>query len=218
MFKIKICGITNKNDALQAVRSGADAIGLNFYPRSLRSVLIDDAVQILSALTDEAAPAKAVGVFVNESTESIRQKTEACRLDLVQLHGDESPDILTELDGIPCLRAIRAATLSTDEITREIDAWVDAGVAGFLLDSGAKGVYGGTGQTLNWPSLQQLPCPVPLTLAGGLNPSNVAQAIAITRIKSVDTASGVEDFPGKKNATQVEQFIRNAQAAINLPA
>ena len=222
MFKIKICGITSPTDIVHAVEFGADAIGLNFYTKSLRNVTDDEATKILAAIESSGEPGgqvSTVGVFVNSTVAEIRQRTETLRLAYVQLHGDEPVEMVSELDGIPVIRAIRLqpglnAAETIDAANAEIERWNDVGVSAVLLDAAAPGEFGGTGKKLDWGMVSQLTSPVPIILAGGLNAENVSRAIATASPAAVDVASGIETFPGKKDETQMRQFIENAAATF----
>lgn len=219
MFKIKICGIATVDDAVAAAAAGADSIGLNFYGDSPRFVADDVAVLISEALTTNLTPVSVVGVFVNSSKEEIRRRTELLSLTYVQLHGDEPAELVRELDGIPVIRAIRLqpglnAEETTSQANAEIEKWSAGGVAAVLLDAAAPGEFGGTGKRLDWEMVSRLTSPVPIVLAGGLNAENVTQAITMASPAAVDVASGIEAFPGKKDETQMHQFIENATNAF----
>jgi phosphoribosylanthranilate isomerase len=213
-FKIKICGITNPSDALGAVKAGADAIGLNFYERSLRSVTPLDALEIVARLPEELV---VVGVFVNALAEEISELESHLRLGAIQLHGDENPEILSQLDSQAVIRAVRIAGNTPAEIAaaqQEIDAWCEAGVAAILLDKASGRAYGGSGQCFDWKIARKLNIPVPLILAGGLGPENVADAIAMVVPDAVDAASGVEAFPGGKDPGLMKRFVASSREAF----
>lgn len=218
MFRIKICGITNVDDALAAARAGAQAVGLNFYAGSPRCVSTALAAEIAAALPVEVAR---VGVFVNPTFEELLETHARASLDFVQLHGDEPPQMLAELcsRGIHVLRAFRwgdeglTAAREYLERCRQLAALPQA----VLIDARAAAAYGGTGQTVDWNSLRPLAgklADCPLLLAGGLTPENVAAAIATSRPYGVDTASGVESQPGKKDEEKVRRFITAALASL----
>ena len=211
-FKVKSCGITQSSDAILACQSGADAIGLNFYKRSLRHVKKDEAREIANTVRNsDYASTKIIGVFVNEDFESIKETVALADLDYVQLHGDESAETTgRELAGFNWIRAIRCHSLSNQQIENQVDEWVSAGAHLVLLDSGSAKEYGGSGVQLPWKKLSELNLNCPWALAGGLTPENVQQAIELSRPNAVDTASGVEGFPGKKAADLVEQFIKRS--------
>ena len=213
-FKIKICGVTTPGDAVSAAGAGADAIGLNFYERSLRSIKPDVALEIVTMIPKEIA---VVGVFVNHDLQDIRDMAEHLQLAAVQLHGDESPEVIDEL-GLPnVIRAVRIAGNSSQELDTtqsEIEAWCQRGVSGILVDKAAGKSYGGSGKTFDWTVLEKLDIPVRTILAGGLTPENVAAAIETAKPDAVDVASGVEDLPGSKDKSLVGQFVRAAQKAF----
>ncbi len=218
-FKIKICGVTNRADALKAVEYGADAIGLNFYARSLRSVTIDQAVEIAQALRETST--KIVGVFVNHNPEKILEFVRVVNLDIIQLHGDETPDAIQQLNDRPVIRAIRCGDLDQQRIISQVQTWTSAGAQAVLVDSSPgkpkPDEYGGTGETLSWEKIANIERKQPLILAGGLDPTNVATAIETVRPDAVDTASGVESFPGKKDDDLLKRFIENARSAFQKP-
>ena len=225
-FKIKICGVTLLHDALAVAESGADAIGLNFYAKGKRYVLDDSAKQISDAIKltrNTDAPIVLVGVFVNESIGTILNLVERLGLDVVQLHGDESPDVLPELLAeaaargleFDVVRAIRTApktesALDVQGVEAEAERWTDAGVDAILVDAAANGDFGGTGKQVDWTGVAQLSIAVPVILAGGLTPENVGDAIRIAEPRCVDVASGVESSPGVKCHKKVNQFVKNA--------
>lgn len=217
MFRIKICGITTVEDALTATAAGADAIGLNFYERSPRFVSVQRAQEIVAALPPRVAK---VGVFVNSLAKGVRATRERVGLSAVQLHGDENAEFLQLLAGIPVIRAFRCkeATLDGVEAYLRLCEKLGALPDGVLLDAHAPGSYGGTGQVLDWNAIQaerRKTLGLPLILAGGLTPDNVAQAIELARPDAVDTASGVESAPGKKDPALLRAFIAAAAAALN---
>ena len=215
MFKIKICGITESDDAVKAVEFGADAIGLNFYEKSRRFVSDEQATKILNAAGDGVAR---VGVFVNAAADEIERRM-ALSLTHVQLHGDEDPELVGRLQAWPVIRAIRLAAERDDEqaidvANAEIKRWTDAGVQAVLLDAAAPGQYGGTGTKLSWSLVSQLECSVPVILAGGLTAENVSQAIREASPHTVDVASCVESAAGKKDDQQMRSFIERAKEAF----
>lgn len=204
MFRIKICGITSVADALGAVAAGADAIGLNFYGQSPRCCPIEHASKIAAAVPRHVCR---VGVFVNASAGNIRAIVGSVGLDLVQLHGDEPPEAIAELGGLNVMKAFRVHDGLSDVV-----AYLDrcrslAAVPRMVLfDAHHPSQYGGTGQPINGDILlksrEQLGG-LPLVLAGGMKPSNVAAAIAAARPSAVDVASGVETSPGVKSDSLV---------------
>ncbi len=237
-FQIKICGVTSVADAIQACECGADAIGLNFFPKSSRFVDRETAQKIVGAIRQWSKPnlqsVKIIGVVVNLPTSELMRLLSDVRLDGIQLHGDESTGQVSALrteiakeslgeGSVLLIRAIRAESQShgTEQasgqvarIQAEIERWVAAGVDAVLLDAAVPGEYGGTGETVDWPAVPSLDCQVPLVLAGGLNAENVRVAINTSQAKSVDVASGVEAEPGKKDGAKLRDFIASARNAF----
>jgi phosphoribosylanthranilate isomerase len=203
---VKICGVTRLEDARAAGAAGADALGLNFYPRSPRYV--EPATAAALARTRPALGA-VVGVFVNESPEVIRARVRDCGLTAVQLHGDEPPEACAGF-GVPIIKALRVR--GPEDVARA-RTYLGAGdVATLLLDGAAPG-YGGGGITFDWSLVARLTeAGVPVLVAGGLNPGNVAEAVRATRPYGVDVASGVEASPGIKDVEAVRAFVRAAKA------
>lgn len=197
---VKICGITTVDDALCAADAGADWIGLNFWPRSPRCVTHDAARAIGGAV---GARVRKVGVFVNASRDAIDATVAAAGLDLVQLHGDEPPELVRAFGD----RAIKAVRLrGATPIARYAPALL-------LLDGDAPG-FGGGGVPLDWLMAADLAARHRLILAGGLTPDNVAEAIRTVRPVGVDVASGVESSPGVKDAARVRAFVAAARQAL----
>ena len=212
MFRIKICGITRPEDAILAADAGADAIGLNFFAKSPRFLQRPAAEQIVAAVGNRLVK---VGVFVNATCEEIVESSEALGLDLVQLHGDEPPELLQSLGGLPVIRAFRCGPAGLTPISAYLEACRVLGCPPrlVLIDSFQPGSYGGTGDKAPWNSVAQyreLRFPYPLVLAGGLTPVNVAEAIERVRPAAVDVASGVESSPGIKDAKLVRDFVTQA--------
>lgn len=238
MFRIKICGITNVEDAVAAVDAGADAIGLNFYEKSPRCVTIFEAKSIVDEVEDPAySQPRSTGVFVNAEIDTIRRIVNEIGISNIQLHGDESPDYLVEIPKIArrtariggrdilsthrcnVIRARRFDDRGVSAIASDINACEVAGrrPAAVLIDAFTPGRYGGTGETVSWVGLvdhRKWLGDTPLILAGGLTPDNVAEAIRIVRPAAVDVASGVESSPGKKDPHKVRDFVAAAQAAF----
>lgn len=201
---VKICGITRIEDAVNAAACGADAIGLNFWPESSRYVSMETAAAIARALP---ATVRKVGVFVNATVDEIMRVEVACGLDLLQLHGDESPEFCARWG----TRAIRALRLRNEEDIAQIAEYSSIGM--ILVDAAVKGKYGGTGTVANWPLARKAcACGVPVILAGGLTPDNIAEAIREVQPFGVDVAGGVESAPGIKDAGKMRAFIAGAKA------
>lgn len=199
MIKIKICGIKTAHDALAAMDAGADMLGFNFYPKSPRYIGVGQCRDIMSVMR-KYAHITYVGVFVNASLAEIRATMDTCALTLAQLHGDETSEMLNSLYG-RAFKAFRGIPESLNGFARE-----DA--PALLVDASVKGSYGGTGITADWKSAAELAKQVPLLLAGGLTPENVAKAVRQVRPWGVDVASGVESAPGVKDPAKMKAFIQ----------
>lgn len=199
MTKIKICGIKTVSDALAAMDAGADLIGFNFYPKSPRFVEVGLCRGIMSTMRNFGGHVQYVGVFVNASVAEIHATMETCGLNLAQLHGDESVDMLQELGGRG-FKAFRGIPENIDGFTRQK-------APAFLLDASVKGMYGGSGVTADWSKAAELAKIHPLLLAGGLTPGNVADAVRQVQPWGVDVASGVESEPGRKDAASMSAFV-----------
>ena len=200
MTKIKICGIKTLNDALAAIEAGADYLGFNFYRRSVRFIEKRACAEMTSVLKKEHSQIKLVGVFVNALVEEIKDILDTCSLDLAQLHGDETAEMLKALDG-KAYKAFRG-------IPESLDGFVRSESPAFLVDASVKGVYGGSGVTADWNGAAELAQKYPLLLAGGLTPENVAEAVRQVKPWGVDVASGVESAPGEKDASKMKAFVR----------
>lgn len=203
MVRVKICGITNLDDALVAVEAGADALGFVFYPESPRCVTPEKAAEIIRSLPPFV---QTVGLFVNEAAARINAMARECGLDIVQLHGDEPP----EFCGLVERRVIKAFRIK--EIA-SLDPIRNYRVSAHLLDAYSPSAYGGTGLTFNWDVAKMAKSFGPVILAGGLTPGNVAEAVAAVEPFAVDVSSGVETSPGKKDPARVREFIRRAKEA-----
>jgi phosphoribosylanthranilate isomerase len=199
LTKIKICGIKTVNDAVAAMQAGADLIGYNFYPKSPRFVEVGVCRNIMSVVRSYGR-VTCVGVFVNATVGEIRATLETCGLSLAQLHGDETADMLHELDG-KGFKAFRGVPENVNDFARQK-------APAFLLDASVKGVYGGSGVTADWSMATELAKTYPLLLAGGLTTENVADAVRQVKPWGVDVASGVESEPGKKDAGMMAAFVR----------
>ena len=221
MFQTKICGITTIDDGRLAVGAGADAIGLNFYDKSRRYVDPESAAEIAR---DVAGDVTVVGLFVNSSTDAIREVNEVVPLDVIQLHGDEPPELLAELMDKTILRAFRYGPEGMRPIAEYLEQCdrLDCLPLAVLIDAHSAGEYGGTGKQADWPRLADERAALGekrLILAGGLTPDNVAEAIRIVRPHGVDVSSGVEmqatqgEQP-RKDAALVRKFVTEAKAAL----
>lgn len=223
MFHIKICGVRTPDDVDAVIASEADAIGLNFFPASVRYADPQAAVTIgLSAQAQQAGLIR-VGVFVNENARHVAKIASDVKLDAVQLHGDEDPASvkeIKELTGLPVIRAIKLplGELLPESIDQLARPWIEMN-AHLLLDADAGAAHGGSGKSIDWRAVHEWSgenVGVHWTLAGGLNSGNVAEAIAVSGATSVDTASGVESERGKKSSKLIAGFARAAQQAMNL--
>lgn len=200
--RVKICGITNLEDALHAVAAGADALGFVFYPRSPRAVTPSQ----VAAIVRELPPfVTTVGLFVNERREVIEQTMASCGLDLIQLHGDETVHD-SRFEGRRVIKALRIKNAASLLVAEEF------AVAGLLLDAWSNEVYGGSGECFDWQLLKNFASQRPVILAGGLTPQNVAEAVRQVRPFAVDVSSGVEASPGKKDPERVAEFIRQVRS------
>jgi phosphoribosylanthranilate isomerase len=202
---VKICGITRVEDAVAAARAGADALGFMFFPQSPRFVSFESAARICRELGP--FPAR-VGVFVDPSEEEVSIAMRECGLNILQFHGNESPEFCRGF-GAMSMKAfrIRGPESLTQLSQYKTDAW--------LLDSHVDGVPGGTGAKFNWDlAVEARKMGRPIFLAGGLNPDNVAEAIRRVRPYGVDVSSGVESAPGIKDAAKVTAFVSAAKEAL----
>ena len=202
--QVKICGITNADDALAAVQAGADALGFVFYEPSPRYVSPHAAAEIVRALPPHVVK---VGVFANAPDDLVVQAISACGLHILQFHGDEPPEQCGRF-GLMSMKAFRVSgpeSLAALE-SYPTDAW--------LLDAYTPGKLGGTGEVFNWElAVEAQKTGRPIFLAGGLTPENVAEAVRRVRPYGVDVSSGVEATPGKKDHAKLSAFIRNAKTA-----
>jgi phosphoribosylanthranilate isomerase len=206
MIRVKICGITNAEDARAACEAGVDAIGLNFYSRSPRALSVEMAVELRASIPSGV---QVFGVFVNADADEVTKIFRDVRLDALQLHGDELPATVAQLARIaPVFKALR---VGPDFSAGTLESY--PGVSGFLFDSAIAmpGQYGGTGRLADWGVAQQAARSYRVILAGGLHAENVAAAILQVRPYGVDVASGVEASPGAKDHAQLREFVREAR-------
>jgi phosphoribosylanthranilate isomerase len=215
LFKIKICGIKSVKDAHLVGLAGADAIGLNFYDQSQRYVDVETAEKLVAVLRPNV---KRVGLFVNATADTINQAAEKLQLDYIQLHGDEPPSLLGELGEKPIIRAFRFGVDGADELGRFLEGFGGGRFPdAILLDASKPGEYGGTGELADWDAIasaKSLLGEIPLVLAGGLTPFNVAEAIGKVQPAAVDTASGVESQPGSKDPMLLRAYVNAAKKAF----
>ena len=193
-------------DALAAMDAGADLIGFNFYSKSPRYIDVGKCRNIMSVMR-RYGHITYVGVFVNASVEEIHATIETCGLSLAQLHGDETAEMLSALEG----KAFKAFRGVTD--AERINGFARDDAPVFLLDASVKGLYGGSGVTADWSAAAELAKKYPLLLAGGLTPENVADAVWQVKPWGVDVASGVESAPGEKDAAKMSAFVKAVRSA-----
>ncbi len=232
MFLVKICGVTSAADARMVASAGADAIGLNFVAGSPRRLGLEEARQVAAAIPPGVLK---VGVFAGTPAAEMRAVARQVPLDAVQLHGhlelelepNDPPERCAQLAGLPVIRAVRldASRFGMAALAAARD-WLDAAFRGggqpvmVIVDAMSRGAsagsLGGTGAVVDWPALARAGgLPVPLALAGGLTPANVAEAIRVVGPAAVDTASGVECSPGRKDRAKVEAFVAAARRALS---
>jgi phosphoribosylanthranilate isomerase len=205
--RVKICGITRVDDALAAAEAGADAIGLVFYPKSSRAVSIERAADIARRLP---AFVTTVGLFVNPSSAEIERVLAEVPLDLLQFHGDESPQFCA-LFSTPYLKALRVKP----ELDIAACAQAYKAARGLLLDAWRSDQFGGTGHTFDWKLIGPEAPSSRIILAGGLTPANVAEAIQVVRPWAVDVSTGVEETPGIKSHSLMQAFVKSVRGHTN---
>ncbi len=210
---VKICGVRTLNEALAALDAGADMLGFNFYEPSPRYIAPAACTRLVAHLRQRGTTATLVGVFVNLPPAQVASILDECRLGLAQLHGDEPPADLHAL----APRAFRAIRPRDLEDARTLAATYSLpapppGAPALLVDAAAGTAYGGSGQVANWELAAALAAETRLLLAGGLQPDNVAAAVAAVRPWGVDVASGVETAPGMKDPAKMVEFIARAKS------
>lgn len=206
MTKVKICGITNLEDALASVKFGADAIGFNFYAKSPRYISPESAREIIKQL---AADVLKVGVFVNEELDKIVEIASIANLDAIQLHGEETSELATQLKVKSGLRIIKAFRVSPEFKPGDI---LEYDVDAILLDAHSPNEHGGTGETFDWAVARLVSDTVSkLYLAGGLSPENVGRATKSVEPYAVDACSCLEISKGVKDHEKLRRFIANAK-------
>ena len=198
---IKICGLTDKKQALEIARLGVNAIGFILYPPSPRFIELD----LLQSITAELPPfVKGVGVFVNKPIDDLVALFNQSGLDLAQLHGEESPEYCLELGkrGVPWIKTIH---LKSREDLKKINEYPGSS---FLLDAYSSKEYGGTGKTIDWSLAKEAALMADIILAGGITPDNIREAIEEVAPYGIDVSSGVEISPGVKSIEKVTQLLR----------
>ncbi len=211
--KVKICGIRSLDKARAAQELGVDALGFNFWEHSPRYIAVADARAIISELDPFVA---CVGVFVNEDADRVREIHAQLGLAAVQLHGDESPEYCARLAPVKSIKAFRVRDGFAPESVRAYP------VSAVLLDAGAPGRYGGTGQSFDWQIAVEVKKYADVILAGGLTAQNVDEAISKVRPTAIDVCSGVEAEPGRKDLEKMRRFMAevenvNARLALSSP-
>ena len=202
-MKVKICGITSLEDALMAVEAGADALGFVFFDKSPRHMEPERAARIIAGLPPFV---QVVGLFVNAELDFVNATADSCGLDIVQLHGDESP-AYCQLVRRRVMKAFRVRGMES------LVPMKDYSVAAFLLDAYSPNAYGGTGACFDWDCAVAAKAGGRIILAGGLDPDNVASAVSKVAPYGVDVSSGVELSPGRKDPEKVRRFIQEAKKA-----
>jgi len=195
-MRVKICGITNLEDALICQKYGADALGFIFYPKSPRYISPEKSAEIIKKLSPFISK---IGVFVNESADEVNRIAETAGLSMVQLHGSENPEYTKKIK-YPVLKAFR---IKDGFDFRQLDQYSDCS---FLLDSFSKEAFGGTGQSFDW---QLIPENLrnKIVLAGGVSLENIEEIYMETKPAAVDVSSALEDSPGKKSHSKIKKFL-----------
>jgi len=211
-MKVKVCGITSYEDAAMALDQGVDALGFNFFPASPRYLKPSDARSIIRRLPPFVTT---VGLFVNvDHPDKVSEMAYIAGVQVLQLHGDETPEFCSKLVYWPLIKALR---IDRNWVSPDLDTYP---VQGFLLDVKEDTLFGGTGQQFDWNLAKNLRRVRPILLAGGLRPDNVREAVRIVAPYAVDVCSGVEKAPGKKDADKLVQFmneVRNVDDLLHRP-
>lgn len=201
---VKICGITNFEDAINSVEAGADMLGFVFYEKSKRYI---DPEKAASIIREVSSFSLCVGVFADEDIDRIKKVIDQTMIDMVQLSGNEDPEVCAKLrEVVPVIKSFKINENFTPDVLN--DFYVDY----VHFDSFSAGEYGGTGKTFNWEIVAGLSDKWKVILSGGLNPENVQDAILKVKPYGVDVSSGVEEYPGKKSFEKVKLFIENAKS------
>ena len=202
MVRVKICGITNPEDALMSVEAGADALGFVFFQGSPRYISPEQTAAIIRRLPPFV---QTVGLFVNEDLATVNSVADQCGLDVIQLHGEETPEYCESVRR-RVIKAFRVMDIST------LESMLPYQVAGYLLDAWSPAAHGGTGRTFNWEiAAEATKRGHRIVLAGGLTPDNIVKSIRQVRPYGVDVSSGVESAPGRKDASKISRFIELAK-------
>ena len=211
-MKVKVCGITSYEDAEMALAQGVDALGFNFFPPSPRYIRPEVAHSIIRRIPPFVVT---VGLFVNVAApDEVSETARGAGVQVIQLHGDESPEYCIALAEWPLIKALR---IGTGDIPENLEEYP---VQGFLLDVKDDVLFGGTGKSFDWSLAGSIRRIRPMILAGGLRPDNVREAIRMVKPYAVDVCSGVESAPGKKDARKLIEFmneVRNVSEFLNRP-
>lgn len=209
MTRVKICGVTNLDDAAHATEAGAWAVGMIFWPHTERACEVAEAARIGATLQRQVQLA---GVFVNAELDEVAELVELCSLTHVQLHGDEGPAYCVEVARKTGAKVIKAIRARDKHSVRALGAFRDR-VDFHLVDAYVEGERGGTGETFAWDLLAERHSPLPLILSGGITPDNAPEAVRTVAPFAVDSASGTESAPGRKDPAKVTALIRAVQHA-----
>ncbi len=202
--RVKICGITRTQDIKSVVDAGADAIGFVFFPPSPRNVSVELAQELVKYVP---AYVQTVGLFVNASSEEILEVLKTVSLDVIQFHGDETPEQCQKIAKLTGRRWYKAIQVKPDlDVISTIKQYQQVGASAMLLDAWHPELKGGTGHSFDWSQFPQLD--IPLILAGGLKPENIENAIKTTKAYAVDVSGGVESAKGIKDQQLIEQFMQ----------
>lgn len=208
VVKVKICGITNLQDALAAVNAGCDALGFIFYKKSPRYIAPAEAAELIRQLPKGMVK---IGVFVNSSEKTIKRIAKFCRLDMLQLHGNESVKFCQKFKDHKVIKVFRIKE------RLDLEKILKYRTFAYLFDTYRKDSIGGTGKKFDWGVLKYLPCiKQPIFLSGGLSKDNVLEAIKTVHPDWIDASSSLESSPGKKNLRRVKEFIRVAKSKVQL--
>jgi phosphoribosylanthranilate isomerase len=216
--KIKFCGITNLEDACNAIEAGADMLGFNFYQKSPRFINPTVCARIIQGVRVHFRPdtvgTAMVGIFVNETLSTVNRIIKQCQLDLVQLSGNETPGYVQDI-GDKAIKVIR--TNKNESFIHRAERYpLRQDPPFFVLDAAVNGAYGGTGKTIDWYQAAEIASIMPVLLAGGLYPGNVRHAVELVQPWGVDVASGIEYSPGKKDSDLMKNFVSEVRSVYQL--
>jgi phosphoribosylanthranilate isomerase len=210
-MKVKVCGITNYDDAIMAIDQGVDALGFNFFPSSLRYIAPEKVQLIIRRLPPFIT---SVGLFVNvQDHEQVIGIARIAGIQVIQLQGDEDSEYCRKLSAWPLIKAVHIGNSISKEELRSLEAFP---VQAFLLDTKDDVLFGGTGRSFDWRLAKHIGGTRPIILAGGLRPENVGAAIRMVQPYAVDICSGVESAPGEKDAAKMKEFMNEVRNASNL--